>query len=459
MKKLTILFTAICITLGATFAQEKKSEDVKTGWGFGVLPAVSFDTDLGFQYGGLVNFFDYGDGSAFPGYEHSIYIEASRYTKGSGIYRFYYDSEYLIPGIQITTDLSYLPDEAYDFYGFNGYESVFNSQWIDDSQADDIYRSRMFYKMKNNIFRFKTDVQIPLIGKSFRAIAGFNLLNFNIDKVDVDKLNKGKDENLLPSHEQVPGLYQMYEEWGLISEKEADGGFVPLLKAGVVYDTRDNQPNPMKGVWTEAFILGAPSFLGAESSFLKLNLTHRQYFTILKNDLSFAYRLGYQGTISGHTPFYYQPQIATSVMKGARSEGLGGGRTMRGIRRNRVVGDGFAYGNAELRWKAVHFNFINQKWYLGINGFVDAGQVVQKLDVESVLRENGVIPPLESSVIWDQDVKNYFNFQEAEKLHVSYGLGLRISMNQNFIIAIDYGQAVDPQDGDSGIYIGLNYLF
>jgi hypothetical protein len=32
-------------------------------------------------------------------------------------------------------------------------------------------------------------------------------------------------------------------------------------------------------------------------------------------------------------------------------------------------------------------------------------------------------------------------------------------MNQNFIIAVDYGIAADERDGDSGLYIGLNYLF
>jgi hypothetical protein len=42
---------------------------------------------------------------------------------------------------------------------------------------------------------------------------------------------------------------------------------------------------------------------------------------------------------------------------------------------------------------------------------------------------------------------------------VSYGLGLRIAMNQNFIIAVDYGRATDSRDGSSGFYIGLNYLF
>jgi hypothetical protein len=32
-------------------------------------------------------------------------------------------------------------------------------------------------------------------------------------------------------------------------------------------------------------------------------------------------------------------------------------------------------------------------------------------------------------------------------------------MNQNFVIAADYGIAANEQDGSSGMYIGLNYLF
>src|SRR5690606_34563431 len=122
------------------------------GWSFGVLPAVSFDADLGFQYGGLVNLFQYGDGSRYPLYDHSLYFEISRYTKGTGLFRFYYDSDRLIEGLRVTTDLTYMPEQAYDFYGFNGYEAVYNKDWEDDNSAK--YRSRMFYKMAHSLFRF-----------------------------------------------------------------------------------------------------------------------------------------------------------------------------------------------------------------------------------------------------------------------------------------------------------------
>ena len=44
-------------------------------------------------------------------------------------------------------------------------------------------------------------------------------------------------------------------------------------------------------------------------------------------------------------------------------------------------------------------------------------------------------------------------------MHSSYGAGIRVVMNQNFIVAVDYGMALDERDGDAGLYIGLNYLF
>ena len=43
--------------------QDTKKKEIKTGWNMGALPAISFDSDLGFQYGAVVNFFNYGDGS------------------------------------------------------------------------------------------------------------------------------------------------------------------------------------------------------------------------------------------------------------------------------------------------------------------------------------------------------------------------------------------------------------
>lgn len=443
MKKILLSLVCVCISFGVFSQPEKKAELIKKNWNFGALPAVTFDTDLGFQYGALVDIYNYGDGSRYPKYNHKLYFEVSRFTKGSGINRFYYDSDQLIKGLQTSVDLSFLSDQAYDFYGFNGYDAVYMADWADDESAD--YISRMFYKYDRKLFRFKVDLQGKLSGDHFRWITGWNFQNFKIASVNIDKLNKGKDDaDKLPSVSQAPGLYEKYQQWGIISGDEVDGGFVPTFKGGIVFDTRDNQPNPMKGVWTEAVVEASPKILGAESSFSKLSVIHRQYFTLIPNNLSLVYRLAYQSTLGGKVPFYYQSQVITSILTGATSEGLGGGSTIRGILRNRVIGDGVFYGNVEARWKVVRFNFINNNFYIGLNGFTDFGRVTKKIEFDP------------NSTMGDP--RNYLK-SNAEKMHYSYGAGLIVAMNENFVIAMDYGMAANKQDGKSGFYMGLNYLF
>lgn len=139
--------------------------------------------------------------------------------------------------------------------------------------------------------------------------------------------------------------------------------------------------------------------------------------------------------------------MTTIFLRGATNEGLGGAKSIRGIIRNRVVGDGIAYGNFEMRWKFARFHFINQNFYLSLNAFVDGGQVVRKVDVE--------VPNFIEVPYYPSD---YFS-NDKEKLHTSWGLGLRVVMNQNFVIAVDHGRAMTKDDGLSGTYIGLNFLF
>jgi len=447
MKKILLLFLIVVFALNV-YGQNEQKEKIKTGWNFGVLPAVTFDTDMGFQYGGLIDLYNYGAGDIFPDYYHKFYLEVSRFTKGSAIYRFNYESWDLIPGIRTFSDLSLLTDRAYDFYGFNGYDAVINKGWTDEDLNTGDYKSRMFYRFDRSLLRFKNDFEGKLSGDNLKWNAGFAIQNFKIDSVDVAKFNKGKDvADRLPWVSDEPGLYDLYKQWGIITPEEADGGLITTIKAGMSFDSRDNRPNPMKGLWTEGGIEMSAEFLGSEATFTKFYFTHRQYFTLIPEDLSFAYRLGYQQTLFGDVPFYYQSQVIVSSLRGAYSEGLGGSKSLRGIWRYRVIGNGFFYGNAELRWKAVRFTFINQNFYIGLNLFSDFGMITDKIDFTS--------PDLTATAYNSAD---FFN-EGAENLHVAAGAGLRIVMNENFIIAVDLGKAFNDQDGKTGFYMGLNYLF
>jgi len=449
MKRTFLVFLISMLALSVS-AQEKK---VKTGWKFGgALPAITYDSDLGFEYGALAEFFNYGDGSKYPDFIDHTYTEISRYTKGSGIYRFMFESRHIIPGVYWISDLSYLPNRAATFYGFNGYESVYNKDWMDNKLSSDIYRSRMFYRYQKNQFRFKNDFQGKLSGDHLKWSAGLAFQDFTTSSVNIDKLNKGKKEKL-PSITDEPGLYEQYLANNIIPSDEAKGGWINTLKVGLTWDSRDNRPNPMKGLWTEIGIAVAPKFMGNNWGFSKLYIIHRQYFTLIEKNLSLVYRLGYQATISGHTPFFYESEVITSRLTGATSEGLGGSKTLRGILLDRVVGDAFFMGNIELRWKPLYFKLFKQECYLGLNGFYDFGRVTKDIKLP-----NNLAATFTNAAHLTDTFSDYFK-PGTEKFHQSAGVSVMLVMNQNFVVAIDCGKAFNEQDGNIGFSIGLNYMF
>jgi len=449
-KSLLLLFTLSGIMLlhfSASAQEEKAKKEAKipTGFSFGALPTISFDADMGFQYGGLVNLYDYGDGSLYPSYKQMMKIEISRYTRGSGTNQLFYDARNLLPNnLRLIADLSYLTEKSLDFYGFNGYQSKFSTDFTDEESGD--YITRVFYRDLRKMFRFTVDLQGPLAGDNLRWLGGIGIMSMKTGRVDFDAINKGKDEE--DKLTDTTTLFDNYVSWGIISEAEKDGGNANFLKAGIIYDTRDNEANPMKGMWSEALITYAPGFLfNPEFSYAKLVLIHRQYFTILEDRLSFVYRIGYQGTIGGEAPFFMQPYMLSSYSSITKTDGLGGAKTLRGIMRDRIVGDGIAYGNLELRWKFLKTRLGKQNLYFALNGFSDFGMVVQQVKFDK-------------SKISEADQEKYFDFSyEKDKLHPSLGAGLRIALNENFILAIDYGFATNKQDGAKGLYINIGNLF
>jgi hemolysin activation/secretion protein len=115
------------------------------------------------------------------------------------------------------------------------------------------------------------------------------------------------------------------------------------------------------------------------------------------------------------------------------------------VLRNRIVGDGVAFGNVELRWKFFKSVLFKQNIYLGLTAFLDGGMVVQDHKIYT-----NTMP---------DDQKSFFFNTSADRLHMATGLGLRIAINDNFIIAVDYGMSMNKQDGTNGLYIGIVNIF
>lgn len=423
----------------STLQKEKR----RTGWTWAALPVLAYDADQGLHFGALGQVFDYGDGSTWPEYKHTIYAECSWYTRGGSVYQVFYDSKYLIPGgIRVTADVDYLPEKALDFYGFNGYVSNYEPGLTDQSSST--YISRMFYRMERKMLRIILDFQGPIVTQKFRWMAGLSVIGMETGTVDINRLNQGRDEE-----DKLPDtalLYDRYVQYGLISDQEKEGNTTVFLKTGLTFDTRDNEAAPEKGMWSEAMLVAAPGFLGnSPFAFTSFSAAHRQYFTIFPKRVVIAGQLRYQGKLGGNLPFYMMPYLFRSFDLSTKPDGLGGSESLRGILRNRITGEGIAYGNMELRWKIFRGVILKQSVYVMLNLFMEGGMVVQqrKMDLSG-------IPETEKSL--------YFK-DGQDHLHMTTGAGLRIGLNQNFIVAIDYGIPWKPQDGKGGLYIGLGNLF
>lgn len=442
---LILLLSVSLFAQNADTTSTKKTEKVKTGFNLGGVPVVAYDSDIGFKYGALVNLYWYGDGSRYPQYDHSVYVEWSRTTKGNGINQLTYETDKLLPGIRSLFEASYLTEKALDFYGFNGYQAVYNLDFEEtyDSQG---FANRLFYRHSRQLLRLKADFQGEIIGQKVRWLGGIAYYGNSIDAVDVDGLNEDKEEDLLSSN----SLYSSYVDWGLIKEDQIKGGNHTILKGGLIYDTRDNEPNPFTGIWSEMQLHYAPAFLSnRDYGYARLVLTHRQYFTLIPEWMNLAYRLSYQGKIAGEMPFYMMPFMFQSAPKLTR-DGVGGSKTVRGVRRNRIVGDGFVFGNLELRGKILRTSLFKQNFYIALSAFADAGMVTQKYDFDS-----SGIPAILPADFPDQ----ILDLNAKEVPHLGFGGGIHFALNQNFIVTVDYGMAAKKADGDTGLYINLNYLF
>jgi len=437
-----------------------KKEIVKTGLNFGPLPAVAFDADKGFQLGALLNIYNYGDGSTYPNPMSHWYMEASWFTKGSLQLIFWYDNKTLIPGVRWSSAVTFTNDKAMDFYGFNGYMSHYDAEKValgKNKKNPDNFIYTPKYRLQRLQVLAKTDFVGNIWDKKFFWEAGYHFSYFKQGEIDRAKINKGKDENkMFPDTERT--IYEQYRDWGLISDDEAYGGINSTVRLGLLFDTRDKEGAPSRGIWAEGHVIIAPKWLGTTNPYYKYSLTFRHYVPIVKNDiLTFAYRLNYEGTFGKEAPYYILPYI-TTVGQAYDRDGMGGYRTIRGIMRNRVQGLDMASYNAELRWRFVSFPLWKQNIAFGLSLFSDGTMVTKGRDMTFRGEE-------QYRAEYDAYMKQG---ADADRPHITVGAGLRFIMNQNFIVAFEYGMPVSRfssnpviknQDGKGAFYINTGYLF
>ena len=428
MKKICSFIAAIIFSV-PFMAQE--SEIIKSGWNFGPLPVVGFDSDLGFQYGVCCDIFNYGDGTNYPQYDYKINVEASTYTKGSSILRTYGDFKTLIPDGKLFFDITYFNAPKFGFYGFNGFAQKYDPDqlaWAPGATPQSDAKSGYNF-MSRNQFRALVSVRKTL-ADNLSAAAGVAFYH-----ITTDRLN-------LKDYDGQSTLYDEYLTKGLIRSDEKDGGNVTQLRAGLVYDSRNHDSDPTRGENVAASLVYSPDLIdGRGYSNLGFHLSMSQFMSAYNDRITFAYRALVQANLWGDIPYYFTNNINSMFFRKMYTEGLGGNASVRGLNRNGVLGNGFLMLNVELRWRIYDFKFINQNWQIATNPFFDAGKILQPYRLD------------------EQKEAGMYNGDEYVP-HYTAGLGIKLVMNHNMVVSFEGGKPFSKNDG-KGLWtnIGFNYLF
>ncbi|WP_338813047.1 DUF5982 domain-containing protein [Bernardetia sp. Wsw4-3y2] len=202
------------------------------------------------------------------------------------------------------------------------------------------------------------------------------------------------------------------------------GGWVSIIQSALIYDTRDFEPDPTKGVYFEVANEYSSKLIGSQFDFDKFFIQGRAFQKLpVGKRTVLAGRIGIGNIFGNNAPFFeYQDQWSPDGSINA----LGGGSSLRGYRQNRFLARAMWFTNIELRIRLLETKIAKQLFGFSLAPFVDAGTVRDK---------------------W-QDL----NF---ENIKTSYGTGLRIAWNQSTILSLDYGRSKE----DALLYFGIGQIF
>jgi len=261
----------------------------------------------------------------------------------------------------------------------------------------------------NNYFKkeeiFNISMEHNLMQGKMRALIGFEIAHMN--------MTSKQNNALLQTDFNAGRVRGMGDSW------------VSIYQLGLVYDTRDLEPDPSRGIVAEITNELSLKSLGSSFDFDKIyahvNL-YQKLFPSKINRLIFAGRVA-MGYTALDAPFFeYQDQWSPE----GDIEGLGGPRTLRGYKQSRFLGRAMHFSNFELRWRFAQTKILQQHLEFSAVPFYDIGGV------------------------WDD-----LSSLNTKNLRYSRGGGLRIAWNESTILRFDY--AVSKEDNQ--FFFNLAHAF
>ncbi|NVB38714.1 BamA/TamA family outer membrane protein [Pseudenhygromyxa sp. WMMC2535] len=434
---------------------------------WGVLPAVSYDIDLGLGFGALVTLARFHPGYQPYRWRLEILAQATvKNTPGVGL-GLPYHNDYVkadFPGLldgrlRINAAVRFRRFLTQGWYGL-GNASSNPEPWtdIDPDEEPEAFREARLYNRYDRIYpsldfntrlilwdrsRIGNDVPRPcgpkraercppyaysgrgepvahkqrlelLLGTSI----SYNFINtYANSKLEADiETRDGEGEDA----ETLQGLLYGTDNHALWT-----------LNFGLLYDTRDHEYTPTRGSFTE---LSGQISPGIDGGLLFGHIyAASSVFVPLYDDYLVLATRGSLDMLVGRPPLYQLGQIGVLEPQ----DGPGGSWTLRGVPRQRYFGKQKAILNVELRSIFYRFNLGSQRFGLGALAFVDAGRLWT--DFSPVFLDG-------------EDIDGPFG-----DIKVGVGGGLRITWGETLVIRVD--PAWSPSDENFGFYLDVAQLF
>lgn len=462
------LIIADTISLPFEVSQEKRlsNEDIlnkKEGFFVTGLPRFEFDPIRGFGVGGNVFFFQNNDKKDplfyYTPYRYSVNTEFFVFENGRIRAAINLDIPYILnTKWRLRADAVFWEDPNAQYWGI-GRSSLDPLSFSDKSEGN-YGQGRTFSRLSD--YEDNLSRAVPAPGGGYLTDTHYNqfiqreqLYNLLFERVELggkvrimfgyealftafeDYTGKVAEEAFLPTGEEVEAINNP-----TLANKQINDGtwdrfnlsgfsdsfkFTSMLAAALIYDTRDLEPDPSKGVFLQYSHEYSAPWLGSNFDFNKFMVQGQFIHTFHRwkdgrNRLTFA-GLAALGHIFGSNINFIEMWDLSSQAEAGGILVLGGGRSLRGYREARFLAPTVGLVNLEMRAKLYDFNALNQHFALGLTPFYDFGSVWNGLGDINLKRWRGA-PGIGGRIAWNQSTilrLDYANSREGSQFFFGFG--------------------------------------
>lgn len=269
-------------------------------------------------------------------------------------------------------------------------------------------------------------------GGLVRVLLGYELLHIGVERYDgkrVDAVNPLTGETVEAIAATSRLSLDASDDWGRFNVGGLRGGRIGLFQTGLMFDTRDFEPDPSRGVAVELAQEFSGGWSASEFAFSKHLLQAQGFIPVWRGTrdrrVVLASRAALGAIRGSNVPFTEALDTWSSLELGGIAA-VGGERSHRGFRSARFAGPAVGYGSLEARTRLGRRRIANQDLALTVVPFVDVGRA------------------------WDRSADIGLSGWKP-----GWGSGARLAWNQATVIRADFGFSRE----DTQFFFGFAHTF